>query len=81
MSNRAHILQAQIEQTKTHITYWNASIVSGHYKLRSISVRDEQGKSRYLSEVELLRDAMNTLKRHVDHLNKLSDLLIEECDA
>ncbi len=62
--------EGQIEVTKAYVLYWHTMIVSGAYKNRSIS-RD----GRYLTEPELLREALDTMKRHIHILNEHTDRL------
>lgn len=64
------VLRLEVEVTKGFITYWQASVISGHCKNRKIT----RGDGHVLTPDELVTDAMNTLETHCRRLCDLTDL-------
>lgn len=70
------ILQAQMKQAELYALWWIAAASNGTAAQRMISVADEDngGKKRYLTKEELIKDAMDTAKRHIERFNSLSGI-------
>lgn len=71
-------LEGQIEATKARITYWQTSIVSGHYKTRKIYHGTAIDPSKLLTQEELLTDAMSILESHMRFMGDLIEKLSSE---
>jgi hypothetical protein len=69
-ANQRENILLQITQTQAYITLWQTEIVSGHYKSRNVFHGINGPK---FTDEELLKDAMETLHRHVNRLRELVD--------
>jgi molybdopterin biosynthesis enzyme MoaB len=67
-TNHILSLQSQIMVLQSRIVIRQTSILSGHYKTRIVTVKGIQ-----LTESELLKDEMETIDRHIQTMQKLSD--------
>lgn len=70
MNTTNHILSLQslLMVLQSRIVIRQTSILSGFYKTRTVMVGHKQ-----LNESELLKDEMETINRHIQTMQKLSD--------
>jgi hypothetical protein len=77
------IAQLQLTAEQAWVAYWQAVVTTGYYKFSKSERPEGQNpdgsfKWRPSTEDEKLRDAMGSLHAHVDRIQDLTDLLIEE---
>lgn len=83
MSQKAKILETQIQAAQAFVVYWNAMISSGAYKYRKTEIGcgsscDGRILFRPMTETELLESTLGILHNHVDRVQKLTEVLVEE---
>ena len=70
MNTTNHILslQSQIMVLQSRVVNRQTRIISGQYKTRTVMIG-----TKTLNESELLTDELNTINRHIQTMQKLSD--------
>jgi hypothetical protein len=68
------ILEGQILQKQCLVMLWHAEVVSGGYKLKQL----HHGNGVAFTEEEKLKDAINTLTRHIHQMSEMIDMLPEQ---
>ena len=79
------IAQLQLVSEQAWVTYWQAVVATGYYKFsKSERMSHKQADGTYAwrpsTEEEKLKDAMGSLRAHVEHVQELVNLLAEKED-
>lgn len=79
--------QRQFEVHKMYAMYWHAQATTGVAVLRNLSQgreataeEQETGQTigwRSLTDQEKIKDALETMKRHLHHMNDCNDVIVE----
>jgi len=79
------IAELQLVAEQAWVVYWQSVVATGYYKFSNserMSHKQDDGSYawRPSTEDEKLKDAMGSLHAHVEHVQELTNLLIEQRD-